>query len=187
MHVCVRSYSRCLCYVPLDRVDKLMAARWETLAGMINDRDYTLVAEIGVAQGATCSYLLSLCPQLERYVAVDIYVGHLRALDAKWEKLVLIEMDSLVAAKQIEDRSLDLIFIDAEHGYEMVTADILAWLPKVRPDGILCGHDYWQGHVHPLPHVDGVRQAVDERFGDKVQTVCDTSQHEDCHVWWVEV
>lgn len=50
----------------------------------------------------------------------------------------------------------DMIFLDASHAYEDVAADIEAWRSKVRPGGILCGHDYgtWPG----------VKQAVDERF-----------------------
>lgn len=164
-----------------------MTARWETLTGIINGRDYTQVAEVGVAQGATCSYLLSMCPQLGRYVAVDLYLNHIHALDVKWPKLELLEMDSVQAAQQIEDNSLDLVFIDADHSYEAVVADIVAWLPKVRSGGVLCGHDYWQGHPHSLPAVDGVKKAVDERFGDKVHRACDTSVHKDCFVWWVEI
>ncbi len=164
-----------------------MAARWETLAEMINDRSYKCVAEIGVATGATCSYLLSLCPQVERYIAVDIYLGHVRVMEKAHPNLELLEMDSVEAANILKDGILDLAFIDADHSYESVVGDIIAWLPKVRSGGILCGHDYWQSHPHPLPHVDGVKRAVDERFGDNVQIVCDTSVHKDCHVWIQEV
>lgn len=52
----------------------------------------------------------------------------------------------------------DVIFIDAEHEYEAVSADIAAWKPLLREGGILCGHDY-----HELWW--GVRKAVDEQVG----------------------
>jgi hypothetical protein len=49
-----------------------------------------------------------------------------------------------------------MIFIDADHSYESVLADILAWRPKARK--LICGHDYkktWPG----------VQRAVQEVFG----------------------
>lgn len=52
-----------------------------------------------------------------------------------------LKMLSLEAAKLFPDASLDLVFIDGHHGYSFVRADIEAWLPKVRPGGVLCGHD----------------------------------------------
>jgi len=57
------------------------------------------------------------------------------------------------AAGRVGDRELDFAYIDAAHDYESVKQDLALWFPKVRPGGILAGHDY------PEP---GVRAAVDE-------------------------
>jgi hypothetical protein len=52
--------------------------------------------------------------------------------------------------------------LDGDHGYEAVRADIDAWLPKMKPGAVLSGDDYlWPG----------VKQAVHERFGDRVVPV----------------
>jgi hypothetical protein len=50
------------------------------------------------------------------------------------------------------DGEFDIVYIDAEHDYESVKADIEAWKPKAKY--AIAGHDY---HVFP-----GVKQAVDE-------------------------
>jgi len=65
---------------------------------------------------------------------------------------------SVEVAKQYTDDSLDFVFIDGDHRYECVLADIQAWLPKVKAGGIIAGHDYgW---------CSDVRRAVHEVFGD---------------------
>jgi predicted O-methyltransferase YrrM len=48
---------------------------------------------------------------------------------------------SIEASKSFADETFDLIFIDGNHAYSHAKQDILAWLPKVRFGGILCGHD----------------------------------------------
>lgn len=66
-----------------------------------------------------------------------------------------VEMAGLVA-----DNSLDGAFIDAEHTYESVKADIMAWLPKIKTGGILAGHDYFWNTGELV-----VKKAVDEVLG----------------------
>jgi predicted O-methyltransferase YrrM len=56
--------------------------------------------------------------------------------------------------------SVDLVYIDADHSYQHVFADINLALRLVRPDGVVCGHDY--DSTHP-----GVMQAVDEKFPNR--------------------
>src|SRR5690606_30258386 len=41
-------------------------------------------------------------------------------------------MDSVEAAKQFDDKSLDFVFIDADHSYEGCKRDIEAWRPKLK-------------------------------------------------------
>lgn len=57
----------------------------------------------------------------------------------------------------------DFVFIDADHYYESVKADVEAWWPKIRSGGILAGHDY--AGVGDRREGWGVKRAVDEFFG----------------------
>jgi predicted O-methyltransferase YrrM len=69
-----------------------------------------------------------------------------------------VRMTSLEAATTYLDNSLDFVFIYAQHDYDSVKADILAWAPKVKRGGILAGHDYNYEGDH------GVGKAVRELF-----------------------
>lgn len=68
-----------------------------------------------------------------------------------------LEMPSVEGAKRFEDASVFMAFIDGDHSYEAVCADIEAWAPKVRPGGILAGHDY--------DRRDTVYRAVSDKLG----------------------
>jgi hypothetical protein len=46
------------------------------------------------------------------------------------------------AVKDYPDQSLDFVYIDGNHEFSHVAADIAAWVKKVRRGGILAGHDY---------------------------------------------
>jgi len=49
--------------------------------------------------------------------------------------------DSARAASYFQAGIADIVFIDADHKYQGIKADIQVWLPKVKKGGILCGHD----------------------------------------------
>ena len=51
-------------------------------------------------------------------------------------------LDSVEAARTYTDQSLDFVFLDAAHEEEPVRQDVRAWLPKVKPGGVLAGHDW---------------------------------------------
>lgn len=46
------------------------------------------------------------------------------------------------AAKTFNPNSLQLVYIDADHTYKGVKADIDSWLPKIKPGKFLAGHDF---------------------------------------------
>jgi len=124
------------------------------------------VAEIGTYIGATTIESAHLVKKLNgKYIAVDWFQGSLNTSgnhqtnnidnkpvfdifnenikEAQVDDIITTyNMTSLEAVKHIEDNSLDICFIDADHLYEAVNADIKAFLPKVKKGGIICGHDF---------------------------------------------
>lgn len=79
----------------------------------------------------------------------DQFRLNLQDLDGRVNAIRLSSSRAAAIAKS-ESEQFDLVFIDADHSYESVKADILAWRPLVRPGGILAGHDYsstWPGVI----------------------------------------
>jgi predicted O-methyltransferase YrrM len=97
----------------------------------------------------------------------DIFEQFVNNIEPVKDYVNYIVSESHTAAQNFEDGSVDVIFIDAGHSYEAVKNDIEKWLPKMKPNSIIAGHDY----LYTWP---GVIKAVDEFFGkpDKVENTC---------------
>jgi len=67
--------------------------------------------------------------------------------------VTLMRKTSMEAAEEFKNGSLDFVYIDGNHAFEYVAADIATWTKKVRKGGIIAGHDYasqrrgWAVHV----------------------------------------
>jgi hypothetical protein len=137
--------------------------RFGWLIDVIRARGYNIGAEIGVHKGNTTHKVLQGCKRLQ-LIAVDKWeditpdssgekigceaddmsemkrIFDKRTKDFK-DRLTVLHGDSVEMASKVEDNSLDFVFIDGDHRYESVKADIRAWAPKLRPGGMLSGHD----------------------------------------------
>lgn len=67
----------------------------------------------------------------------------------------LIPAMTLDAAK-VWSGPIDFLYVDADHSYEGVSADLQAWVPHVKPGGLIVGDDYGNA-IYP-----GVKEAWDE-------------------------
>ena len=88
------------------------------------------------------------------------YRSTVAALARFGERSKIMRLTSEEAAARFEDGSLDFAYLDAQHHYDAIKADIELWLPKVRRGGVIGGHDYLEGELQSGLY--GVKRAVTE-------------------------
>ena len=74
-------------------------------------------------------------------------------------RYTFVQKFSMDAVKDFEDNSLDFVYIDANHDFRHVTEDVEEWNKKVKPGGILYGHDYATSKGNARMHVKYVLDA----------------------------
>lgn len=113
------------------------------ISDIVKNNNLKLGAEIGVRTGRTLFYVLDNNPLCEMYaIDKDITQFFNDSVKQKYgHRLKTYETDSRVSADFVADGSLDFFFIDASHTYKNVKKDLIAWIPKLREDGWMLGHD----------------------------------------------
>jgi methyltransferase family protein len=167
--------------------------RWHVLARLAREFGLREFAEIGIRHGAMTNALLALLPDAH-LICVDPWAPcgsyynwsalYHRQNEMKFDavakkypgRIRKLKMTSEQAASVVADQSLDCVFIDGDHTYDMVAADIRLWLPKVRKGGVISGHDYNNRFRRDFRGLD---RAVNEAF-QSVNAEAD-------HVWWKTV
>lgn len=133
--------------------------------------------EVGSYKGKSAAFMLVEIYNSRKDIKLDLIdnfsmssVNELRTNLSKFsDRFNVIVKNSVEASLLYSDQTIDFLFIDADHDYESVRADIIAWLPKIKSGGILAGHD--------INH-DPVRKAVKELLG--FVNIIDNS-------WWIEI
>lgn len=145
----------------------------DNLPSLINELEVKVGAEIGVETGIFSEKLLKENPNLKLYSidpwkAYKDYSDHLvqEEIDgfyneavarlAPYENSEIIRKFSLDAARDFADNSLDFVYIDSNHNFQSITNDICEWLKKVKPGGIIGGHDFMGGKEWMGIHVKHV-------------------------------
>ena len=88
-----------------------------------------------------------------------------------------IEGDSVEVGKTFKT-PVDFIYFDGGHRYKAVCDDITSWLPRVKPGGIIAGHDF-------DPNCDDGRNVIKAVF-DKLIKFPDRAMTVRERVWWIE-
>ena len=152
---------------------------------LFTELGYTVGCEVGVEKGKNAQTMFEIIPNLKLYV-VDSYKQHPQynyaAVDFPhhWNKhnllmakrqaekkmqgrnAVIIEKFSDEAVQDIPYDSLDFVYIDGGHSYDYVMTDIILWTWRVRPGGIVSGHDYISASELNLKLDINVQQAVND-------------------------
>ncbi|MGB3525255.1 MAG: class I SAM-dependent methyltransferase [Flavobacteriales bacterium] len=130
-----------------------------------------VVAEMGVASGDFSEMILSICdPQVlhlvdfwgsDRYASGRTHVEDRFNTEIAAGKVVIDLGLSTDVLPRYADHLFDWVYIDTDHGYEVTAAELELARTKVKPGGIIAGHDYvtgnWDGGVRY-----GVVEAVHE-------------------------
>lgn len=78
---------------------------------------------------------------------------------SKYPDVSIHRVTSMQALKMFPDNSLDFVYIDGNHDFLNVIQDFQGWLKKVKPGGIISGHDYVRYPFKKYNHVKNAVQA----------------------------
>ena len=132
----------------------------------------SFIAESSKLIAEKCSKLYCVDPWNNNFVNINMDESIAesffdnRTKDVK--NIIKIKDFSTNYSKKIKNKSIDFVYIDGMHDYDNVKADILAWLPKIKDNGIICGHDFYEDFP-------GCIEAVREVLGEPHIVFDDTS------------
>lgn len=98
---------------------------------------------------------------------VDVYKVF-QSVTSKYPNIKHIKKTSDEAFEELQHIKVDVVYIDGLHTYEQVKKDILNYMPMIKSNGFLSGHDYSE-------HWGGVVQAISETIGNPEKVFEDTS------------
>ena len=151
-------------------------------------------AEIGVFEGEFSAFLLESLNPSKLYL-MDLFQGRCGSGDQDGNYFKTIDLgeafvglnkkyvdeprveiqrgNSRDLLSDLEDGSLDMIYIDGDHGYNGCKSDLELAFRKCKAGGWICGHDYEMNMVKAKTnYVFGVRRAVDEFCSERGQSIC---------------
>lgn len=137
--------------------------RYETLTSLYKELGYKEGAEIGVAEGNFSKHICDANPGV-RLHCIDCWEAHKGYNDfdegffSEAEKTArgllkpfncnIIKKYSEDAVEDFKDGSLDFVYIDGDHSLLPVIHDLTKWSKKVRPGGMISGHDWSESKRH---------------------------------------
>ena len=128
---------------------------YKRLVSSIHDGN---MIEVGAYEGLSLYYIKDICKENNiKLYCVDFIAWPKLLENVKSWGIEFINIPSVEAANKFQDGYFDLIYIDADHHTGEIVHDIWAWLPKLKKQGILAGHDY---------ELHGIRKGLNYIFGN---------------------
>ena len=132
----------------------------------------TVMVELGSANGESS---VMFADKVKHITCVDVWMNSTADREEIFDKAIKdyknitkLKTNSIEALKHFEDKSLDGIYIDANHSYEYVYEDLKQWRSKIKDNGFIAGHDYTYKFM-------GVIQAIHELYDKPDHVFCDGS------------
>lgn len=73
---------------------------------------------------------------------LDFLYEHTKRVLAPYQNVTIIRKTSMEAVADIANESLDFVYIDGNHQLKYVIEDLVEWSKRLKPGGVICGHDY---------------------------------------------
>ncbi len=124
---------------------------------------HSVGAELGVEYGNFSKDIMELVQPKELHL-VDLWESSEAFKRCKtamnFDQVKMHKMDSIGFLNSQADNSLDWVYIDTDHGYEVTKKELEASARVVKDSGFICGHDYTNISNSLRPY--GVVAAVNE-------------------------
>lgn len=153
--------------------ETLSTGRIETISNILNNSGAKTGVEIGVFKGEFSRnilerwngtlYLIDPWRELsdEEYLDSSNHKNHQDAFAQTMESIKGFENRAFMLrglgeemVHLFQDNSLDYVYIDGNHDYDHVKQDLELWWPKLKPGGLMAGHDYLMVNWENAPKMD---------------------------------
>lgn len=135
-----------------------------------------IIVEVGSMHGRS-AYTLAKANPLADIFCIDKWDNHREIINWEgysWDNLISTDVFTqwtkdcsninVIQVQSVLDlqwtQSVDMVFIDAAHSNPVDWEYIEYWLPKIKPNGIICGHDYSTDWPDVIANVERLKQIL---------------------------
>ena len=111
-----------------------------------SDTKELLLVEIGTFEGGSTFFFSRYFKHVITIDPYDYLEAEKKFLEnlKNFNNISKIRLKSDDAVNLFSDNIIDILYIDGNHNREYITNDIKLWLPKIKQNGFISGHDYYK-------------------------------------------